>query len=88
MYFSSYNSLKAFQNLLYLELSLQYDREETREERREGRVEYCLSKVCGCYLVSGFCSSSFIGHILRLDIFCCISKCVINHQKRLELPLL
>jgi len=37
--------MTAFQELLYLELSLQYDREETREERREGRVEDCLSKM-------------------------------------------
>ena len=45
MYSASYKPLKAFQELLYLELSLQYDREETRGERREGRIEDCLNTV-------------------------------------------
>ena len=87
MSYASYKPLKAFQELLYLELSLRYDREESREERREGRVEDCLSKVCGCYLVSGFCSSSFIGHILRLEIICCINKWTIHHQKKIRISL-
>ena len=63
-YSHSRKPLKAFQELLYLELSLQYDREESGGKegyKREGRVEECLNTVCGCHLVNCFRSPSSIG---------------------------
>ena len=36
-------------------------------KNREGRVKYCLNKVCGCFLVNCFCYPSFIGHICVLE---------------------
>ena len=70
--FSFRKPLKAFQELLYPELSLQYDREETGGKEGKEELEIVWISYVGVIL-----SIIFVLDLLLVIFYC---KCIMNHQ--------